>query len=40
LENRQKLWRWLIVGLLGVALVEIVLGGWLVRRVKAPEVVS
>jgi hypothetical protein len=40
LENRQKVWRWLIAGLLAVALVEIVLGGWLARRVKAPEVAS
>ncbi len=39
LENRQKLWRWLIVGLLAVALVEIALGGWLARRVKTIEVV-
>jgi Aerotolerance regulator N-terminal/von Willebrand factor type A domain len=38
LENRQKIWRWLIAGLLGVAFVEIVLGGWLARRVKALEV--
>jgi hypothetical protein len=38
LENRQKVWRWLIVGLLAVALVEIVLGGWLARRVKTLEV--
>ncbi len=38
LENRQKLWRWLIVGLLAVALVEIALGGWLGRRVKTVEV--
>ena len=34
----RKLWRWLIVGLLAVALVEIVLGGWLGRRVKTLEV--
>ena len=40
LENRQKAWRWLIAGLLGVALVEIVLGGWLARRVANPEVSS
>ena len=38
LENRQKLWRWLIVGLLAVALGEIALGGWLGRRVKTLEV--
>jgi hypothetical protein len=37
LENRQKLWRWLIAGLLAVALVEIVLGGWLASRVKTLE---
>jgi hypothetical protein len=37
LENRQKLWRWLIVALLGVALAEITLGGWLARRVKLLE---
>jgi len=35
LENRQKLWRWLIVAALGVTLGEIVLGGWLARRVAA-----
>jgi hypothetical protein len=38
LENRQKIWRWLIAGLLGVALVEIVLGGWLAGRVAPVEV--
>jgi Mg-chelatase subunit ChlD len=40
LENRQKLWRWLIAGVLAVTLVEIVLGGWLARRVKTVEVVA
>ena len=39
LENRQKLWRWLIAGLLAVALGEILLGGSLARRVKTIEVV-
>jgi hypothetical protein len=34
LENRQKLWRWLIAGVLAVTFGEIILGGWLVRRVK------
>jgi hypothetical protein len=38
LEGRQKLWRWPIVGLLAVALVEIVLGGWLGRRARPLEV--
>ena len=34
LENRQKLWRWAIVGILAIALVEIGLAGWLSRRVS------
>jgi len=34
LENNQKLWRWLILGVLAVMLGEIILGGWLARRVK------
>jgi len=38
LENRQKLWRWLIVGVLAVTFGEIILGGWLARRVKTTEV--
>jgi len=38
LENRQKPWRWLILGLLALAFVEIVLGGSLARRVKTVEV--
>jgi hypothetical protein len=33
LENRQKLWRWLIVAALAVTFGEIVLSGWLARRV-------
>jgi hypothetical protein len=37
LENRQKLWRWLIVGVLAVTFSEIILGGWLARRVKTLE---
>ena len=40
LENRQKLWRWLIAGVLAVTLGEIMLGGWLARRVKTVEVVA
>lgn len=40
LENRQKLWRWLIVAVLAVTLGEIVLGGWLARRVKTVEVAA
>jgi hypothetical protein len=32
LENRQKVWRWLIVGVLAVTFGEILLSGWLARR--------
>jgi Aerotolerance regulator N-terminal/von Willebrand factor type A domain len=38
LENRQKLWRWLIVAALAVTFGEIVLSGWLSRRVTTAEV--
>jgi hypothetical protein len=37
LENRQKLWRWLIMGVLAVTLVELILNGWLARPVKTVE---
>jgi hypothetical protein len=40
LENRQKLWRWLIAGVLAITLGEIVLGGWLARRVRTVEVAA
>jgi hypothetical protein len=40
LENRQKLWRWLIAGVLAVSLLEIILSGWLARRVPTTEVVA
>ena len=40
LENRQKLWRWLIVAALAVTLGEIVLSGWLARRVATAEATS
>jgi hypothetical protein len=32
LEQRQKLWRWLIVGALAVLILETWLAGWLTRR--------
>jgi hypothetical protein len=32
LENRQKLWRWLIVTAIMVLIVETWLAGWLTRR--------
>ncbi|MGC9940623.1 MAG: BatA domain-containing protein [Verrucomicrobiota bacterium] len=37
LENRQKVWRWLIAGVLAVMLSEIILGGWLARRSNITE---
>ncbi|HUC86520.1 MAG TPA: BatA domain-containing protein [Candidatus Acidoferrales bacterium] len=37
LENRQKLWRWLVAGVLAVMLGEIILSGRLARRVKTME---
>jgi hypothetical protein len=37
IENRQKLWRWLIAGVLAVTFGEIMLSGWLARRVKTVE---
>ncbi|HWF18738.1 MAG TPA: BatA domain-containing protein [Verrucomicrobiae bacterium] len=37
LENRQKLWRWLLAGALAITLMEIVLGGRLARRVTTVE---
>jgi hypothetical protein len=40
LEDRQKLWRWLIVGVLAVMFGEIILGGWLARREKTVEVTT
>jgi hypothetical protein len=40
LENRQKLWRWLIAGVLAITLGEIMLGGWLARRVQTIEVTA
>jgi hypothetical protein len=40
LENRQKLWRWLLAGVLAVTVGEIVLGGWLARRVRTLEVAA
>lgn len=37
LENRQKLWRWLLAAALGITLVEIILSGWLARRTTIPQ---
>jgi hypothetical protein len=36
LENQQKLWRWLIVAVLGILVVETVLAGRLARRTLTP----
>jgi hypothetical protein len=38
LENRQKLWRWLIVGVLGVLVVETTLAGHLAHRTTEQQV--
>jgi len=37
MENRQKLWRWVVIGALVVTFGEIILSGWLARRVKTTE---
>jgi hypothetical protein len=40
LENRQKLWRWLIVGVLGVLVVETTLAGHLAHRTMEQQVTT
>ena len=40
LENRQKLWRWLIVGVLGLLVVETALAGHLAHRTAREQVVA
>jgi hypothetical protein len=37
LEERQKLWRWFLLGTLGVLLAETWLGGWTARKAPTPE---
>ena len=37
LENRQKIWRWLLAAVLVLTLGEILLSGWLARRIKPAE---
>jgi hypothetical protein len=34
-EGRQKIWRWLIVAALAITFGEVILGGWLARRLAA-----
>ena len=36
LEGRQKLWRWLVVGVLGILSLETVLAGWKDRQTHPP----
>jgi hypothetical protein len=36
-ESRQKLWKWLLGGTLGVLLVESALAGWTMRRRETPN---
>jgi hypothetical protein len=40
LENRQKLWRWLIAAALAITFGEILLNGWLSHRVRKTEVAA
>jgi hypothetical protein len=40
LENRQKIWRQLLLAALATMLVEIILSGWLARRAAAPQEAS
>lgn len=40
LENRQKLWRWLLAAALVIALLEIVLSGWLARRATTVQIAT
>ena len=40
LENRQKLWRWLIVGVLGLLVAETALAGHLAHRAAREQVVA
>jgi hypothetical protein len=37
LEERQKLWRWFLLGTLSVLFIEIWLAGWTARRTPSPE---
>lgn len=38
LENRQQIWRYFIVGLLILGLLEVLLGGWVGGKLRQPEV--
>jgi hypothetical protein len=40
LEERQKLWRWFLIGTLAILLVETWLAGWTARGPAAPEAVA
>jgi hypothetical protein len=40
LENRQKLWRWLIVAVIGLLVAETALAGGLTRRASQPQVTT
>jgi len=37
MESRQKLWRWVLVGMFLLLLIETWLGGWLTRSSPSPE---
>jgi anti-sigma-K factor RskA len=38
LENRQKLWRWLIIAVMAILLIETALAGRLAHRTLQPQV--
>ena len=40
LENRQKLWRWLILGVLGLLALETVLAGRVARRTQKEQAIA
>jgi hypothetical protein len=40
LENRQKLWRWLILAVLGLLALETVLAGVVARRARKEQVTA
>ncbi|HLX70440.1 MAG TPA: BatA domain-containing protein [Verrucomicrobiae bacterium] len=40
LENHQKLWRWMLAAALAIALLEIILSGWLARRAATVEAIT
>ncbi|MDB6055828.1 MAG: hypothetical protein JWN25_3351 [Verrucomicrobiales bacterium] len=40
LEKRQKIWRWVILGVLVLTIAEVFLSGWLIRRPRTVEAIA